>query len=741
MATYVNDLRLKEIATGDESGTWGTSTNTNLELIAEAFSFGTEAITTNADTHTTTIADGSTDPGRSIYLKYTGTLDSACTITIGPNTVSKLWFIENGTSGSQNIIISQGSGANVTVPAGEVKAIYSDGAGSGAAMVDAFANLKVSDAAQTNITSLGTLTTLTVDDITIDGSTISDSGDLTLDVGGDIILDADGSTISMKDGGTNRITFNLDSTPDLVLAGGNASITASTSDADLSFIGNDGGSDVTALTLDMSENGHATFRAGATFNESSLDSDFRVESNGQTHALFVDGGLNNVGIGYSAKPTATLQGLNILSGDGNGGIQLNKEDGSNPSDGETLGSYAWKGQDGANSNAAAEASIVAIAAEDHSGSTAATSMAFNTKPTGTGPGSAPTERMRIDSAGNVGIGTDSPTVPLQINHGSSTVALYTLGGFNYQAKFESSDAEAAIVIEDSNSTNDGNRIGVITDDMAFTTAGSERVRIDSSGNVGIGVSSIANNLHIGIDSGGEGILVKSTGDHSGLLQFNVNRSNSNRVLGQLLGTWNGTDVADIQLKTADDTTNKDNGQITFSTSSADNIAERMRLDDAGNLMIGTTSLEGTGGFTFVKGTNGFTTTNNTTSGATAGYEYYTFRRNTTQIGSITMSGTTNINFNTSSDARLKEVTGKARGLEVIKKLNPVSYDWKEDGKADEGLIAQEVEKLVPNAVAISEDGYYSMDYSKLVTPLIAAIQEQQEQIDALQSEINILKGE
>ena len=145
MATYVNDLRLKEIATGDEAGTWGTSTNTNLELIAEAFSFGTEAITTNADTHTTTIADGSTDPGRSIYLKYTGTLDSACTITIGPNTVSKLWFIENATSGSQNIIISQGSGANITIPAGDTKAVYSDGAGSGAAVVDAFASLNVVD--------------------------------------------------------------------------------------------------------------------------------------------------------------------------------------------------------------------------------------------------------------------------------------------------------------------------------------------------------------------------------------------------------------------------------------------------------------------------------------------------------------------------------------------------------------------------------------------------------------------
>jgi hypothetical protein len=145
MATYVNDLRLKEITTGDESGTWGTSTNTNLELIAEAFSYGTEVITTNADTHTTTIADGSTDPGRSLYLKYTGTLDSACTITIGPDTVSKVWIIENGTSGSQDIILSQGSGANITIPAGDTKVVYSDGAGAGAAFFDAFASLSVVD--------------------------------------------------------------------------------------------------------------------------------------------------------------------------------------------------------------------------------------------------------------------------------------------------------------------------------------------------------------------------------------------------------------------------------------------------------------------------------------------------------------------------------------------------------------------------------------------------------------------
>ena len=277
MATYVNDLRLKEIATGDESGTWGTSTNTNLELIAEAFSFGTEGITTNADTHTTTIADGSTDPGRSIYLKYTGTLDSACTITIGPNTVSKLWFIENGTSGSQNIIISQGSGANVTIPAGDVKAVYSDGAGSGAAIVDAFASLNVvdlkveDDLTVTDDASVGGDATITgtlgvtgavtanagvsIDNITIDGTEIDlSSGDLTVDVAGNITLNADddGKVFVADDSVTYGLFENSSS---------NFVVESRVQDKSILFKGNDGGSGITALTLDMSNAGRATFNS------------------------------------------------------------------------------------------------------------------------------------------------------------------------------------------------------------------------------------------------------------------------------------------------------------------------------------------------------------------------------------------------------------------------------------------------------------------------------------------------
>jgi hypothetical protein len=174
-STYVNDLRLNEMATGDQSGSWGTVTNTNLELIGEAFGYGSEAITTNADTHTTTIADGATDAGRSMFLKYTGALDSACTITIGPNTVSKMWFIENATTGSQNIIISQGSGANITIAAGQTKVVYSDGAGAGAAFVDAFAALSVVDLLVDDALTVVGATTLATADInggTIDGAVI-----------------------------------------------------------------------------------------------------------------------------------------------------------------------------------------------------------------------------------------------------------------------------------------------------------------------------------------------------------------------------------------------------------------------------------------------------------------------------------------------------------------------------------------------------------------------------------------
>ena len=113
------------------------------------------------------------------------------------------------------------------------------------------ADVTLTTAAQTNITSLGTLTTLTVDDITINGSTISDGADLTIDAEGDITLDANGADVILKDNGTEFGRFKRDSS-DFV-------IKSATNNKDIVFRGVDDSSTITALTLDMSDAGSATF--------------------------------------------------------------------------------------------------------------------------------------------------------------------------------------------------------------------------------------------------------------------------------------------------------------------------------------------------------------------------------------------------------------------------------------------------------------------------------------------------
>ena len=141
MATYTNDLRLKEIVVGDEDGTWGTSTNTNLSLIADGFSYGTLDVAADAN-ETFTMPDGTADASRGLYIKFTstfGSLTDTRILTLGPNTVSKVWIIENATTGGQIITIKQGSGATVDIAAGATKIVYADGAGAGGAVVDALA--------------------------------------------------------------------------------------------------------------------------------------------------------------------------------------------------------------------------------------------------------------------------------------------------------------------------------------------------------------------------------------------------------------------------------------------------------------------------------------------------------------------------------------------------------------------------------------------------------------------------
>mgnify|MGYP003675776883 CR=1 FL=1 len=204
MATYVNNLRLKEIATGAESGTWGTSTNTNLELIGEGLGYGTKQMSADSN-ETFTMSDGAADPTRAFYLKITSavSLTTTRTITLAPNTVSKIWIIENATSGAQSLSIKQGSGTEVTIANGKAVILYTDGAGASGAVSDALQFVDVGDGTVTSVGGTGTVNGLTL------SGTVTSSGNLTL--GGTLsnvdLAAAVTGTLPVGNGGTGAATL------------------------------------------------------------------------------------------------------------------------------------------------------------------------------------------------------------------------------------------------------------------------------------------------------------------------------------------------------------------------------------------------------------------------------------------------------------------------------------------------------------------------------------------------------
>ena len=130
-STYTVNTGIELIANGEQSGTWGNTTNTNLQIV-DRLTSGVGSIALSGTTHTLSTSDGALSDGQYKVLVFGGSPSGTNTVTVSPNDQSKQYFIVNNSG--QSIIISQGSGASVTIADGSTDIIYCDGAGSGAAV-------------------------------------------------------------------------------------------------------------------------------------------------------------------------------------------------------------------------------------------------------------------------------------------------------------------------------------------------------------------------------------------------------------------------------------------------------------------------------------------------------------------------------------------------------------------------------------------------------------------------------
>ena len=128
-STYTANSGIEKPGSGEQSGTWGTTTNTNFDIIDRVLN-GVGSITLSGTTHTLSTSDGSLSDGHYKVLILAGSPSGTNTVTISPNDQDKLYLVNNTTS--QSVIFTQGSGGNVTIVAGAASWIYADGAGAGA---------------------------------------------------------------------------------------------------------------------------------------------------------------------------------------------------------------------------------------------------------------------------------------------------------------------------------------------------------------------------------------------------------------------------------------------------------------------------------------------------------------------------------------------------------------------------------------------------------------------------------
>jgi hypothetical protein len=346
------------------------------------------------------------------------------------------------------------------------------------------------------------------------------------------------------------------------------------------------------------------------------------------------------------------------------------------------------------------------------------------------------EKMRIDSAGNVGIGTTSPAA--KFHSAGGVIATGTASAFTATAGIvDTSSGNVRLTATGA----DASTYGVMTFNRGSSNAGlfQENMRIDSSGNVGIGTASPSNKLAVsqtvsGADakvrffntataaSSASVIDISNDGDLKSAWRYNNNTGDTD--FGNLLGAYN----------------------LKFYT----NATERMRILSTGQVLIDRTTNTTNGKVEIYGNSDGAFNPLSVIQGAagsTSTTSIAFYRTSASAVVGTIQTTNTATSYNTSSDYRLKENVAQMTGaLAKVAQLKPVTYKWKIDGSDGEGFIAHELAEVCPYAVngtkdAVDAEGnpqYQGIDTSFLVATLTAALQETKALIDTQAETINAL---
>ena len=312
-------------------------------------------------------------------------------------------------------------------------------------------------------------------------------------------------------------------------------------------------------------------------------------------------------------------------------------------------------------------------------------------------GISSTEQMRLTSTG-LGIGTSSPSYKLEVKGGNGNQAIFNNAGERYtQIDWRNNGTlKGAIWADNTNSLFE--IYGHTGIGLSFYTSATERARIDTSGNLGIGLTSPSARLHVRGTSGtytGGIIAQDATGNF-----FNFFGYGSDGVIGTA-------------------------GNIRFA--SFDGSSERARIDSSGKLLVATTTVIDSARMT-IKGSATVINAQTETDGS---YVLRVTNAAGSGVGGV-VANSSSTSYLTSSDYRLKNTIAPMTGaLAKVTLLKPVTYKWNADNSESQGFIAHELAEVVPECVsgvkdAVDADGnpkYQGIDTSFLVATLTSALQE------------------